>query len=101
MVDVPLESFSEACGLIGPLRVHLEGAELLEPGPIEVHRPFLVVGRNPGADITIDSPDVSRRHAYFQVVAGRRLLCRSLEPDRGPLARRRPARGLDRSRPGR
>ncbi len=82
MVDEPLDSFSEACGQIGPLRVHLEGAGLRNPGPIEVRRPFLVVGRALIADVTIDSPEVSRRHAYFQVVAGR-IFCVDLSSRTG------------------
>src|SRR3954454_13871272 len=71
MVGDPPDSFSEACGLAGPLRVRLEDPGRPGASTIEFPRPFLVVGRDELADLAIDSPEVSRRHAYFQVVAGR------------------------------
>jgi pSer/pThr/pTyr-binding forkhead associated (FHA) protein len=70
MRDEPLDPFSEATGLSGPLVVRLEGPGSRGLHAMEFRRPFLVVGRDPFADIVIDRPEVSRHHAYFQVVAG-------------------------------
>jgi pSer/pThr/pTyr-binding forkhead associated (FHA) protein len=71
MGDEPLDPFSEATGLSGPLIVRLEGPGSQGPPTTEFRRPFLVVGRDQLADVVIDRPEVSRRHAYFQVVAGK------------------------------
>jgi pSer/pThr/pTyr-binding forkhead associated (FHA) protein len=71
MGDDPRNSFSEACGLGELLKVRLEGLEPPAGSRFEFRRPFLVVGRDERADLPIDSSEVSRRHAYFQVVAGR------------------------------
>ena len=40
----------------------------------EIHSfdlPFLIVGRHPEADLRLDHPEVSERHAYVQLVQGR------------------------------
>ena len=71
MGEDPRDSFSEACGLVGPLKVRLENPAREVASEFEFRRPFLVIGRDDSADLAIDSPAVSRRHAYFQVVAGR------------------------------
>ena len=71
MDDHRMDRFSEACGLAGPLRVRLEGTTPQDSSTPEFHRPFLVVGRGECADVRIDHPEVSRRHAYFQALAGR------------------------------
>jgi pSer/pThr/pTyr-binding forkhead associated (FHA) protein len=68
MVADPIVSFSEACGLVGALKIRLEG---VESAGLDDFGPYLVVGRRRLSDLRIDDPDVSRRHAYFQVVAGR------------------------------
>ena len=71
MGDDQQKSFLEACGLSGPLKVRLEGPEPLGGLLLEFRRPFVVVGRDDRVELPIDSPEVSRRHAYFQVVDGR------------------------------
>jgi pSer/pThr/pTyr-binding forkhead associated (FHA) protein len=71
MGDDRQESFLEACGLGEPLQVRLKGPEPLGGSLLAFRRPFLVVGRDDRVDLPIDSPEVSRRHAYFQVVDGR------------------------------
>jgi pSer/pThr/pTyr-binding forkhead associated (FHA) protein len=77
-----LDQFLKACGASGPIRLIIEG-----PGPLaaEAHamtQPFLVVGRGPEVDLQLDHPEVSRRHAYFQVIAGR-LFCVDLQSRSG------------------
>jgi pSer/pThr/pTyr-binding forkhead associated (FHA) protein len=62
------QQFLNACGLSAPLRFTVEG-----PGGVESRafaNPFVVVGRDPNADLVLDHPLVSRRHAYFQVIKG-------------------------------
>jgi len=68
------EPFREACGLSGPLRLSVERLDGRPPEIREVAAPFAVIGRDPGADLVLDDPEVSRRHAYLQVVAGRAFL---------------------------
>jgi pSer/pThr/pTyr-binding forkhead associated (FHA) protein len=49
-------------------------------GPAQ-HRfegPFLLVGRDPRSDLVLNHPQVSRRHAFFQAIAGR-VYCIDLE----------------------
>ena len=71
------ELFLEACGRTGPLQLSVD--DTARPGPIRCvfHQPFLVVGRDPNADLHLDNWRVSRRHAYLQLVAGR-LFCLDL-----------------------
>lgn len=66
-----MSPFWEACGAIGPLRLRASGASDACDVDREVPLPFAVIGRDPKADLPIDHEDVSRRHAYVQVVAGR------------------------------
>ena len=97
--DALLKSFSEACGQTGPLRVNLDGVGWPGSVPIEVGQPFFIVGRGHQSDISIDSMDVSRRHAYFQVVAGR-IFCVDLASRTGVLwgDEARPVGWIDRGR---
>lgn len=71
MVADPLVSFSEACGQVEALKVRLEGIGSAGVVDFDDCGPALIVGRSRLADIQIDDPEVSGRHAYFQVVAGR------------------------------
>ncbi len=82
MSDQTSLSFLEACGTSTPVRLGIE-----EPGVSGIawrvfDRPFLVVGSHPKADICLRDPEVSRRHAYFQVIAGR-LFCVDLHSRTG------------------
>jgi pSer/pThr/pTyr-binding forkhead associated (FHA) protein len=64
------EEFLRACGADGPLRVEVGR----DGEPAErwiLPQPFVVVGRDPGTDLCVDHPLISRRHAYLQVIAGR------------------------------
>jgi pSer/pThr/pTyr-binding forkhead associated (FHA) protein len=60
--------FLKACGADGPLLLNVGGKDWVFP------RPFLVIGRDPRADFVLDHPDVSRRHAYLQLIDGH-LFC--------------------------
>jgi hypothetical protein len=63
------DDFLGSCGSDGPLVLTLRGPS----GPVRrsFARPFVIVGRAPGADLMLDHPAVSRRHAYLQVLDGR------------------------------
>ena len=63
--------FFEACGLTAPLELEWDDWETAETVRRKFNRPALLVGRNPRGDLTLDHPDVSKRHAYLQVIEGR------------------------------
>jgi pSer/pThr/pTyr-binding forkhead associated (FHA) protein len=72
-----LGQFRRACGLDGPWGLHLLlGHHEDTPDITYLVRaaPFLVIGRDPKADLVLDDPAVSQRHAYLQVIAGRVLI---------------------------
>jgi pSer/pThr/pTyr-binding forkhead associated (FHA) protein len=77
-----LNQFLEACGLNGPLHlnVHLQGKT--EPSEQVLGQPFALVGRDIGVDLLLNHAQVSRRHAYLQVIAGR-LFCLDLQSRTG------------------
>lgn len=78
-----LDEFWGACGAAGPVRLVVEGPE--GRGGPTVHaldRPFLVVGHSEAADLRLEHPDVSGRHAYLQVLGGR-LFCVDLDSRAG------------------
>lgn len=77
------DQFLDECGWCGPLGL---GIEPLDGSPAEFERelyqPFVVVGRRETADVTLDHPDVSRSHAYLQVIAGH-VFCVDLQSRTG------------------
>ena len=71
MVDHIMNSLLEGCGATGPLILGVE-----EPGTSGVswrvfEQPFVIVGRDSGSDLVLQDPELSRRHAYIQMIAGR------------------------------
>jgi pSer/pThr/pTyr-binding forkhead associated (FHA) protein len=76
-VTTPIaQTFFEACGAIGPLPVVVQLANGTEERR-DLVEPFALVGRDPDADLLLNEEDVSRRHAYLQMIAGR-LFCLDL-----------------------
>jgi pSer/pThr/pTyr-binding forkhead associated (FHA) protein len=65
------EFFLAACGSSEPLRIGVGPRDetLLETSTFR--RPFLVIGRRPESDLVLDHWQVSRRHAYLQLIEGR------------------------------
>ena len=63
-----MNHFQLSCGATGPLRL-ISG----ERG-WSLPQPFAVIGRDSAADLVLNHPEVSRRHAYLQVIRGR-LFC--------------------------
>ena len=76
--------FLQACGAAGPLRLGVEYPAGREALRRELGQPFLLVGREAEADLRLDDPAVSRRHAYLQVIAGH-LFCLDLQSRTGVL----------------
>lgn len=56
--------------MAGPLRLAVEAPDEPIPGVRTLRQPFALVGRDQRADILLEHPLVSRRHAYLQVVEG-------------------------------
>ncbi|HEV3116183.1 MAG TPA: FHA domain-containing protein [Gemmataceae bacterium] len=66
-----LDLFRESCGMTGPLQLRVEYPGVAEPLQWVLYQPFALIGREPRAHLQLDHEDVSRRHAYLQVVGGR------------------------------
>lgn len=62
--------FLQACGATGPLELALESSLRRWALP----QPFALIGREPLADVVLDDPEVSTRHAYVQVIDGHVLI---------------------------
>jgi pSer/pThr/pTyr-binding forkhead associated (FHA) protein len=64
-----MEEFRAACEMTTPLELGIqrEGAAMLRA---VITQPFLVIGRDPQADLRLNNTAVSIRHAYLQVIAG-------------------------------
>jgi pSer/pThr/pTyr-binding forkhead associated (FHA) protein len=65
-----LEAFLHACGASAPLTLHVERQGKNERRPVVLNQPFAVIGSVPEADLTLTGTQVSKRHAYLQVIAG-------------------------------
>ena len=67
----PPHLFLEACGSAEPFRVGVGLKDEMQAEALTYDQPFLVIGRGPGADLTLEHWQVSRRHAYLQLLDGR------------------------------
>jgi pSer/pThr/pTyr-binding forkhead associated (FHA) protein len=83
--------FWQACGAVGPLRLCVGNPAGQADVCREFELPFLVAGRSPDADLPLDDPAVSLRHAFLQVVAGR-VFCLDLQSRTGVLWKGQPRR---------
>jgi pSer/pThr/pTyr-binding forkhead associated (FHA) protein len=77
----------QACGGAGKLRLLIERAGQLPRGVV-IPTPFAVVGRAETCDIVLDDEDITKRHAYLQVIDGR-LWCFDLLSRTGTFWRQR------------
>ena len=71
MNDASLETFLAACGSTEPLRLGVGQRDELGSEARTFRQPFLVIGRRPESDLVLDHWQVSRRHAYLQLIEGR------------------------------
>jgi pSer/pThr/pTyr-binding forkhead associated (FHA) protein len=66
-----LELFLAACGSDKPLRVGVGQRDELVSETLIFPQPFLIIGRRAESDLVLDHWQVSRRHAYLQLIEGR------------------------------
>lgn len=71
MKQLSLNVFLEACGAREALCLDVVEPGIDQPRRQLLQQPFALVGRHERADVCLPDPDVSRRHALVQVVAGR------------------------------
>lgn len=74
--------FLHDCGGMHSPTLLCESSEFAEPKRIPFLTPFLLIGRSSRCHLSSTHPDVSYRHAYFQLV-GRRVLCVDLDSRTG------------------
>ena len=65
------EFFLAACGADEPLRIGVGQRDEMAMETWTFAQPFLVIGRRPESDLMLDHWQVSRRHAYIQLIEGR------------------------------
>lgn len=73
-VDRAMHKFRDACGATGPIRLRVSGPGMPEPREYSYESPFVIIGRSRRAHLRLTHTDVSMRHTYLQIVAGR-LYC--------------------------
>ena len=66
-----MDLFRESCGMTGPLQLRVDYPGVAEPLQWVLYQPFALIGREPRSHLQLDHDEVSRRHAYLQVVSGR------------------------------
>lgn len=71
MANRALDRFWDASGSPAPLRLLVWERGRREPVEHCLDRPFAIIGRTEPADLVLDHPQVSRRHAFLQVIGGR------------------------------
>ncbi len=71
MNDPTLDLFLAACGSDEPLRLGVAQRDTMELATHAFAKPFVVIGRAADADLVLDHWQVSRRHAYLQLIEGR------------------------------
>jgi pSer/pThr/pTyr-binding forkhead associated (FHA) protein len=71
MFTQPMDQFWEACGAKAPLKISVRRRGNRRTSRFRFEQPFMVVGRNRQNDLVLDSEQISKRHAYLQVIAGR------------------------------
>lgn len=62
--------FLNACGMKRPLQIEVENRVSRRIEIRSLDQPFAVIGRDPNCDVVLDDKQVSRRHAYLQVIGG-------------------------------
>jgi len=65
------QAFHEACGARTPPLIDVEHRKRREIERRILPLPFALIGRDERADLRLDDKNVSRRHAFLQMVAGR------------------------------
>ncbi len=89
MSQQSIDRFLEACGGTGPLYLNIEYQGRPEPMRRVLQQPFALIGRDARSDLFLSHEQVSRRHAYLQLIGGR-LFCVDLLSRTGTHWRRGP-----------
>lgn len=76
------ENFAWACGQTAPIRLQILDARSGITRSVELPGPMAVVGSGEDCDLCLPHADVSRRHAYLQVIDAR-LACFDLDSRSG------------------
>ncbi len=66
-----MDPFLKACEAAGPLELDVEGRDLRQSGRQIFDQPFALIGRDPRSDLPLVHEQISLRHAYLQIIAGR------------------------------
>lgn len=77
-----MELFVQACRCAGPLGLVVEHPSEAIATERVFRQPFVLVGSDPRMDLFLNHPDVSRRHAYLQMLGGK-LFCVDLQSRTG------------------
>ena len=68
-------SFAQMCGQVAAIRLQVVDARSGASRVVEIPSPVAIVGSGEDCEICLPHPEVSRRHAYFQVIDGRLACC--------------------------
>jgi pSer/pThr/pTyr-binding forkhead associated (FHA) protein len=66
-----MDEFLASCGADGPLRIDVTGPAPRQSVRCVFEQPCVMIGRELGNDLRLDQDQVSRRHAYLQLMGGR------------------------------
>ena len=69
-----MNAFLKACGALGALQLNVECQGAADVESLNFDTPFVLIGRDPLADLQLLHRDISERHAFLQLVGGR-LFC--------------------------
>ena len=70
-----IEAFATACAARLPLRLRVTDERSGQSEEVVVNRPLAIIGSSELCDVRLVHPDVSRHHAYIQILEGRPLCC--------------------------
>jgi pSer/pThr/pTyr-binding forkhead associated (FHA) protein len=73
MNEPALELFRNACGLTTPFALEFDeaGGPTADSAVRQFDNPFVLIGRDPRSDLVLENAQISRRHMFLQVIAGR------------------------------
>ena len=77
-----LDSFSEACGATGLLRLRVDDTDTGAIIERAFRQPFVLIGRDKRTDLPLVGRGLSRRHVYLQLIGGR-VFCVDLQSRTG------------------
>lgn len=70
-----IDAFATACVARLPLRLRVTDERSGQSEEVTVNRPLAIIGSSEMCDVRLMHPDVSRHHAYIQLLEGRPLCC--------------------------